>query len=131
MGAAQQAGVIRLGEALAATLAGPAIQVGAVDQPRPLGGGAGPGTDQRGDRDALAAWAVTFTTGVRPRRPQVRPFGGFRPWPDSSSKQSQAPRSAAVLLSPARSPPATWQSGPRPARPPGAPGPARSSRSGA
>jgi hypothetical protein len=25
-------------------------------------------------------------------------FGGLRPWPDSSSKQSQAPRSAAVLL---------------------------------
>jgi hypothetical protein len=45
--------------------------------------------------------AVTFTTGVRPRRPRVRPFGGLRPWPDSSSKQSQAPRSAAVLLSPA------------------------------
>src|SRR5947207_9594219 len=40
---------------------------------------------------------VTLTTGVWPRRPQVRPFGGLRPWPDSSSKQSQAPRSAAVL----------------------------------
>jgi hypothetical protein len=39
---------------------------------------------------------VTITTGVRPRRPQVRPLGGgLRPWPDSSWKQSQAPRSAA------------------------------------
>jgi hypothetical protein len=41
---------------------------------------------------------VTVTTGVWPRRPQVRPFGGLSPWPDSSSQQSQAPRSAAVLL---------------------------------
>ena len=32
------------------------------------------------------------------RRPQVRPLGGLSPWPDSSSRQSQAPRSAAVLL---------------------------------
>jgi len=40
---------------------------------------------------------VTFTTGVVPRRPQVRPLGGLKPWPDSSSKTSQAPRSAAVL----------------------------------
>ena len=46
----------------------------------------------------LLPCAVTFTTGVRPRRPQVRPLGGLRPWPDSSSKQSHAPRSAAVLL---------------------------------
>src|SRR3954470_6114868 len=49
-------------------------------------------TDSRG-----ALWAVTCTTGVRPRRPQVRPFGGLSPWPDSSSKISQAPRSAAVF----------------------------------
>ena len=34
---------------------------------------------------------VTFTTRVWPRRPQVRPLGGLKPWPDSSSKQSQAP----------------------------------------
>src|SRR6266513_2408129 len=40
---------------------------------------------------------VTFTTGVWPRRPQVRPLGGLKPWPDSSSKTSQAPRSAAAL----------------------------------
>ena len=35
MGAVQQAGVVGLGEALAAVLAGPAVQVGAVDQPGP------------------------------------------------------------------------------------------------
>jgi hypothetical protein len=72
-----------------------------------------------------------LTTGVRPRRPQVRPFGGLSPWPDSSSKQSQAPRSAAVFLSPASPPPSRPRPPPRPARPPGGPGPARSSRSGA
>jgi hypothetical protein len=96
------------------------------------------GSSRKGEVEPSAAietrllpWAVTFTTGVRPRRPQVRPLGGLRPWPDSSSKQSQAPRSAAVLLSRARSPPATrrwWP--PRPARRPGGPGPGRSSRSG-
>jgi hypothetical protein len=32
---------------------------------------------------------VTVTTGVAPRRPQVRPLGGLKPWPDSSSKTSQ------------------------------------------
>src|SRR5580700_11761370 len=93
------------------------------------------GSSRKGEVEPSAAietrllpWAVTFTTGVRPRRPQVRPLGGLRPWPDSSSKQSQAPRSAAVLLSRARSPPATrrwWP--PRPARRPGGPGPGRSS----
>jgi hypothetical protein len=64
------------------------------------------GSSRKGEVEPSAAietrllpWAVTFTTGVRPRRPQVRPLGGLRPWPDSSSKQSQAPRSAAVLLS--------------------------------
>src|SRR3954471_11995226 len=31
-------------------------------------------TDNRG-----AFWAVTCTTGARPRRPQVRPFGGLEP----------------------------------------------------
>lgn len=49
----------------------------------------------------------------------------------SSSKQIQAPRSAAVLLPPAGSPPATGQSPPHPAPRPGGPGPARSTRSGA
>ena len=73
---------------------------------------------------------VTRTTGVWPRWPQVRPFGGLKPWPDSSSKQSQAPRSAAVLLLRARSLPSIWRSPPRPAPPPGGPGPADSGRSG-
>src|SRR5260370_36676495 len=54
---------------------------------------------------------VTVTTGVWPRRPQLRPFGGLKPWPDSSSKQVQAPRAAAVLLPPARPPAATPRSG--------------------
>jgi hypothetical protein len=52
VGAVQQAGVISLVKALAPVLAGPAVQVGAVDQP---GLAAWPGADQRGDRDALAA----------------------------------------------------------------------------
>jgi hypothetical protein len=47
---------------------------------------------------------VTVTTGVWPRGPQVRPFGGLKPWPDSFSKQIQAPKSAAVLLPPATLP---------------------------
>src|SRR4051812_6383745 len=83
-------------------------------------------TDSRG-----AFWAVTRTTGVRPRRPQVRPVGGLSPWPDSSSKTSQAPRSAAVLLSPASSPPARRRSAARPARPRGGRAPARSTPGGA
>jgi hypothetical protein len=33
---------------------------------------------------------VTVTTGVVPRRPQVRPFGGLKPCPDSSSNTSRA-----------------------------------------
>jgi len=46
----------------------------------------------------LVPWAVTLTTGERPRRPQVRPWGSLRPWPSSSSKQTQAPRSVALFL---------------------------------
>jgi hypothetical protein len=46
-------------------------------------------------------------------------------------KTSQAHRSAAVPLPPVTSPPATRRSAPRPDRPPGGPGPARSARSGA
>lgn len=41
--------------------------------------------------------AVTRTTGARPRRPQVRPLGGLRRWPATSSKQSQVPKSAALF----------------------------------
>src|SRR6185369_3203483 len=84
----QEPGVIRLGEPLA--LIPPPGAVRAVDQARPV---------TRPDGDTrVSCPPVTFTTGVRPRRPQVRPLGGLRPWPDSSWKQSQAPRSAAVLL---------------------------------
>src|SRR4051812_23071918 len=43
-------------------------------------------TDSRG-----AFWAVTCTTGVRPRRPQVRPVGGLSPCPDSSSIPARRP----------------------------------------
>ncbi len=91
----QQAGIVGLVKALAAVLAGPAVEVGAVDQLAP----AVPGlvAISAAIETRLLPCAVTFTTGVRPRRPQVRPLGGLRPWPDSSSKQSQAPRSAAVL----------------------------------
>jgi hypothetical protein len=93
----QQARIVSLGEALVAVLAGSAVDVRAVDQPGPPGG-AGPGGDQRGYRDALAAdgghlhhrGAAAAAPGASLRR--------LRPWPDSSSKQSQAPRSAAVLL---------------------------------
>jgi len=92
----QQAGVFRLGEALAALLAGPAVEVGAVDQLGPAGG-AGPAAGAAIETRILPC-AVTFTTGVRRRRPWCGPLGGLRPWPDSSSKQSQAPRSAAVPL---------------------------------
>jgi hypothetical protein len=90
----QEAGVLVLGEPLALICAARAVR--AVDQPRPL---IRPDRDQRGASDTRVSWPpVTVTTGVWPRRPQVRPFGGLRPWPDSSSRQSQAPRSAAVLL---------------------------------
>ena len=39
----------------------------------------------------------TATTGVRPRRPQVRAFGGRSVWPASSSKHRYAPVTAANL----------------------------------
>ena len=93
MGGVQQPGVVLLGEALALLAA--AAGVHAVDQPGPLPGltAISAASDTR-----LLLPPVTVTTGVVPRRPQVRPFGGLKPWPDSSSKTSQAPRSAAVLL---------------------------------
>ena len=50
---------------------------------RPAGTGVQPVPDQH-DRAAglLVSWPpVTFTTGVWPRCPQVRPFGGLSPWP--------------------------------------------------
>jgi hypothetical protein len=78
MGAVEQAGVIGLDKALAPVLAVPAVQVDAVDQPGPAGG-AGPGADQRGDRDALAALsgyphdrgAAAPSPGASLRRPQA------------------------------------------------------------
>ncbi|HEV2635902.1 MAG TPA: transposase [Actinocrinis sp.] len=39
-----------------------------------------------------------------PRRPRVRPLGGLRDWPASSSKQIHASRAAAVVLRRPRSP---------------------------
>ena len=130
MGGVQQPGVVRLLKALTPVLTMPAVQVGAVDQPGPAGG-AGPGGDQRGHRDPLGAdgshlhhrGAAAAAPGAAPGRP--RALAGL------ISKQSQAPRSATVPLSPARSPPARRRWRPRPARPPGGPGPVRSSRSGA
>jgi hypothetical protein len=52
----QQAGQVGLGEALAPALDGAALEVDAVDQPRPA---AGLRADQRGRRDTFGALAVT------------------------------------------------------------------------
>src|SRR5256885_340815 len=73
----------------------------------------------------------TRTTGRAPRGAQVRPFGGLRPWPASSSKQSQAPRSRAVLLYRATPAPSTPRPPRRRARAPGGQVPGRTSRAGA
>jgi hypothetical protein len=91
----QEPGVVRLGEALALVLAGAAAVVHSVDEP-----GRWPGLTaiSAATEARLFLTPVTRTTGVWPRRPQVQPLGGLRPWPDSSSKTSQAPKSAAVLL---------------------------------
>src|SRR5207247_2141234 len=68
---------------------------------------------------------VTVTSGVIPRRPQVRPFGGLEPWPDSSSKPTRAPRPAAAPAgqrgpAPAsHRPPPPVRRHPRHAEPPG------------
>jgi hypothetical protein len=93
VGGVQEPGVAGLDEALPLVLA--VAGMGAVDQPGLLPGRVAISAAS----DTRVLWPpVTVTTGVWPRRPQVRPFGGLRPWPDSSSKTSQAPRSAAVLL---------------------------------
>ena len=63
----------------------------------------------------------TRTTGVCPRRPQVRATGGCSACRDSSSKQTHAPVAAASLVPPSRSRPARPRSRPRPAQRPGAP----------
>jgi hypothetical protein len=89
----QQPCVVRLGEPFP-LVPGPAV-VHPVDQT---------GRSSAGRRSAQRAtpgllWPpVTVTTGVCPHRPQARPFGGLKPWPDSSSKTSQAPCRSAVLL---------------------------------
>jgi hypothetical protein len=93
VGGVQEPGVARLGEPLARIA--PPGAVRAVNQPRPL---PGPTAISAASDTRLSCPPVTLTTGVRPRRPQGRPFGGLSPWPDSSSQQSQAPRSAAALL---------------------------------
>ena len=94
--AVQQPGVLVLGEPLALVPARMPAGVHPVDQPRPL---ALPDRDQRSQRHpgGLAPAGHRDHRGYG-RAPQVRPFGGLRPWPDSSSKQTQAPRSAAALL---------------------------------
>jgi|HubBroStandDraft_3_1064219.scaffolds.fasta_scaffold127536_2 hypothetical protein len=75
VGGIQQAGVIGLGEALAAVPAGPAVQVRAVDQPCPPGG-AGPGGDQRGYRLAtsrsLAPALISSAAASRTRSRRAR-----------------------------------------------------------
>jgi hypothetical protein len=63
--------------------------VGAVDQPGPAGG-AGPGGDQRGDRDARAALSGHPHDGGGAAAAPGAVLS--EPWPDSSSKQSQAPQ---------------------------------------
>jgi hypothetical protein len=125
MGGVQQAGVARLVKALAPVLAVPAVQVDTVDQPGPAAGAC-----RRPAPPPRRACCLARSPSP-PGYGHVRPLGGLRPWPDSSSKQSQAPRSAAVLLSRARSPPVRRRWPPRPARRRGGPGPARSTRSGA
>jgi hypothetical protein len=78
---------------------------------------AGLGGDVRGLRDSLLAAAGHRTTGVQPQRPQVRPFSGLSPGRVRLRRRARHP-GPPPLLSPARSPPATWLSAPRPARSP-------------
>jgi hypothetical protein len=73
MGAVQQACVVRLGNAIAPVLAVPVVDVRAVDRPGPPGG-AGHGTDQRGQQDVLAALSGLRTSALavtRARSPAV------------------------------------------------------------
>jgi hypothetical protein len=39
----------------------------------------------------LLAVPVTRTTGVWPQQPQLRPLGGLKPWPGSSSNRGRRP----------------------------------------
>jgi len=76
VGGVQQLGVVHLGEALSPVAAVPAGVVHAVDQPGPA-----PGliAISAASETRLLLAPVTLTTGARPRRPQVRPFGGLKP----------------------------------------------------
>jgi hypothetical protein len=71
----EQTGVIGLGKALASAFGGAAVQVDAVGEPWP----AAFVQISAAMETRLVPAAVTFTTGVQPRRPQVRPLGGLRP----------------------------------------------------
>jgi hypothetical protein len=130
MSAVQQAGVIGLGEALAAVLAVPAVQVGAVDQPGPPGC-AGLGGDERGQRDALAALGghphhrgeAVALPGAALGRPQALAGLVFGAEPGAQIRRrplitGQVSCFHAAMASSS-------------ARRPGGPGPARSTRSGA
>ena len=85
-----------------------------------------PATDTRPE-----PFPQTVTTGVCPRRPQVRAFGGRRFCPASSSKTIHAPVAAASLVPSPRSRPRLPRSSPHRAPQPGAPGPAGCTRGGA
>ncbi len=75
--------------------------------------------------------AANRTTRVWRRRPQVRPLGGRRLWPASSSRHSQAPKSAALLLRRTTGAAATRRPAPRHTRRPCGRGPGDSSPDGA
>ena len=89
-----QASVVGFGHRAALALA-PAVDADPVDRwPRAPGRRrTSPATDTRPE-----PLPDTFTTGVCPRRAQVRAFGGRRFCPASSSKQIQAPVAAASLV---------------------------------
>ena len=80
--------------------------------------------------DTRVLWLPVTVRGMAALAPGAA-FGGLRPGAAPSRRQSQAPRSAAVLLRPARSDLVTWQSDPRPARRPADWDLPRSTRSGA
>ncbi len=121
-----QASVIGFGHRAALALA-PAVDTDPVEQVTPAAGlrHTSPATD------TPEPLPQTVTTGVWPRRAQVRAFGGRRFCPASSSKTIHAPAAAASLEPSPTSRPATRRSSPHHAPQPGAPGPAGCTRSGA
>ena len=50
-----------------------------------------PGPRSRGHDARVSCPPVTVTTGVPPPRPQVRPFGGLRPWPTRLRSRARRP----------------------------------------